>query len=346
MSAIERLVELNKQHSMEFTSPSMTLERRRYRAQHPTEIGAFKCMDGRLHLPVITKTALGIIQPWRNIAGRFDLGWIAFQQSVKEWVDYSVRRGRDCLALITYHYSRSSEHRGCAGFKYDTAAARSFAAALTEDFREVFGDTVVRAIQIGVETDLDALILHGENGEVINLSTLTDHSDETIDRMLRNIYPSMSERMLLDFAPLVKGNIRHIGEIRASQRPLSDAEHCESIIAVGRGLDWLHEANTAIIVGPFDPDLKGAIVTAGKIIASNIREGRIDASSEVVLMASAPYRDQAGPERRLAKKKALFLKDFSLNAIREGVPEIVPHLHYLAVTVNMHTRLMHIMDRS
>ena len=96
---IDFLLELNTKHSREYIE--LASERRRYRGEHPTEIAALKCMDGRLHLPVITKTALGIIQPFRNLGGKFDLGWPFFQSKIDEWVQYSVGRGRHCLVFVT-----------------------------------------------------------------------------------------------------------------------------------------------------------------------------------------------------------------------------------------------------
>jgi hypothetical protein len=346
LSTIQQLIDLNRHHSELFTSAALTLERRCYRGSHPTEIGVLKCMDGRLNLPVMTKTALGIIQPWRNIAGRFDLGWIAFQQSVGAWVEYAGRRGRNCLVLVTYHYSRGDKHRGCAGFNYDTEQALKFTKKLTADFREVFGNSVVHTIQVGVETDLDALILHGEHGEIVDLSTVCDSTLDNILNLLHGLYPSMPRQTLHDFAPLVIGNIAHIAEIRADKRQLVDTQHREHVIAVGRGFDWLHELNLAIIVGPFDPDLRSAIVTAGKIVWSNINEGRVDPSEGVVLMASAAFRDQAGPEPLLAEKKARFLLGFALDALTASVPQIMPHLKHLAVRLNMHTRLMDVLAQS
>ena len=35
-----------------------------------------------------------------------------------------MAQGRQALVVITYHFSKGSAARGCAGFNYDTAAAR------------------------------------------------------------------------------------------------------------------------------------------------------------------------------------------------------------------------------
>ena len=42
-----------------FTSPDAEGARSLYKSQHPTEICALKCMDGRLNLSIITQTPAG-----------------------------------------------------------------------------------------------------------------------------------------------------------------------------------------------------------------------------------------------------------------------------------------------
>lgn len=120
------LLKHNKSQSEIYSSPDETLARRQYRALHPTEIAALKCMDGRLNLPLMTKTPWGIIQPFRNVGGIFDFGWPFFGQLIQNWIGYSVEKARDCLILVTYHWSKGDPHRGCKGFGYDVARARAY----------------------------------------------------------------------------------------------------------------------------------------------------------------------------------------------------------------------------
>ncbi|MCB9811057.1 MAG: hypothetical protein H6779_04480 [Candidatus Nomurabacteria bacterium] len=152
---INLLLEHNKKRSDNFSNPDIVLERRLYRAKHPTEIAVLKCMDGRLHLPIITKTPLGIIQPFRNLGGQFDLGWPFFGQVMKDWVDYAVSQGKKSIVLTTYHYSKSDEHLGCKGFGYNCDLALSETKKLKEQFERVFGlhHSVVYPILVGIETD-------------------------------------------------------------------------------------------------------------------------------------------------------------------------------------------------
>src|SRR3989344_5077781 len=136
---VQFILERNKKQSADFRSPGAQLARRLYRAQHPSEIIALKCMDGRLNLAVMTNTPPGIIKPYRNIGGKFDLGWPFFGRLMLDDIEYSVSRGRTTIVLSTYHFSRGDKHRGCAGHNYDTNAARKGATHLREQFEAAFG---------------------------------------------------------------------------------------------------------------------------------------------------------------------------------------------------------------
>lgn len=339
---IDYLLDVNASHAQRFID--LSTERRRYRGEHPTEIAALKCMDGRLNLPVITQTALGIIQPFRNLGGKFELGWPFFQSILDNWVRYSISRGRNCLVFVTYHYARGEPLRGCRGFNFDTAAARDTAIKLKEQFDGVYGKGAVIPIVCGIETDLEALILHGEDGRVVDLAEVKVSTQVEMETLLRSLYPSISERVILDFLPLVSGNIKHIAEIRTSNRPIEQLEHKEWVLGVGRGFDWLHLINTAFIIGPFDPNLSAAIETAGKLLKSNIDNARADPNG-IVLLTAAAYRDTAGPEHHLAKEKALFLSKFALDIIKQSVPDLVPHLQILTGCTDLNTRKFEVIER-
>ena len=349
-SRVEKLLKINEDHAQLYMN--LAAERQIYRAQHPTEIAAMKCMDGRLHLPVMTNTAAGVIQPWRNLGGKFNLGWPHYQDTVFEWADYSFNKGRNCIVLATYHFARGvagedpekTHHRGCAGYKYDTEAAKAGSLQLKDQFNRVFNSNGLYAIQCGIETDLDALILHGENGDIVDLAEIHFDSVEDIEGRLRQLYPSIPVEVLRDLIPMVKGNIEHIAEVRASSRPVADAEHKEWVLAVGRGFDWLHELNTALIVGPFDPDLEGAIATAAGLLKSNIESGRVNSKEGLVLLISTPYRDPAGYRRRKAEEKANYLSSMAYRVIQERVPEIIPYLSIVTTVVDTNTRKLNVLS--
>ncbi len=339
---VDFLLTHNQKQSEEFTAPDAVLARMQYRAKHPTEIAALKCMDGRLHLPLMTEIPVGIIQPFRNIGGKFDLGWPFFGLLMKEWIDYAVSRGRDAIVLVSYHFSKSDEHLGCKGFGYDTEAAKKATEHLRDQFDHIFGErhAVVYPIMIGIETDEDALILHGANSkEEYRLADLLSDTDaETLRRDLEKFFPDMKARILADLIPLLLGNLRHIAEVRRTKRPVSDIDHREQILGIGRGFDWLHLHNKALLVGPFSYDLTDPIAKAAGILLDNMNKGRIAKEDGVVLMSSAVYRESVGIERRLANEKAVSLAQLAVDVIKTDVPDLLPHVTVLAGTINLATR--------
>ena len=274
------LSELGAEHSRVFAGPEAYLQRRRYRAEHPTAILAFKCMDGRIHLPYITKTPLGIIQPFRNLGGAFDIGWPHLGELVTHAVMRAVEEGRRVLILVTYHYSRGDRSRGCSGFDYDLEAARSSAFAFRRQLESVFGTDhqIVYPLVVGIETDEDALTLHRDRGTALELAEIETGGraeadlEDLLAHSLHGTFRDMPADIMRDVLPLVIGNLRHIGEVRRTERSL-DIQHHEWILCVGRGFDFLHVPNTALIVGPYSPNIDEPIVTAARIIQTNMEAG-------------------------------------------------------------------------
>jgi hypothetical protein len=56
---IESLFEVARRYSLAFAGPEDHLARTRYLAEHPTAILVFKCMDGRINIPLATHTPKG-----------------------------------------------------------------------------------------------------------------------------------------------------------------------------------------------------------------------------------------------------------------------------------------------
>lgn len=320
---IDFLLERNRKQSQEFCEHS--LSRQQYRAKHPTEICALKCMDGRLNLSVMTKIPVGIIQPYRNIGGKFDFGWPYFGTLLRKWVEYSMSKGRDCLVLVTYHYSRGDTHRGCAGCGYDVKVGKELTNNLVHDLENAFGNDVFYPIQVGIETDDEALILHG-NGQTLDLGIESSMTEHEIFQKLEVLYPGMKKQVIADFVPLLLGNQKHIQEIRESHRPIEEASHKEQILAIGRGFNWLHLPNRALIIGPYSFDLGQPIELAAKLLLSNIKEGRIPEEEGVVLMTSAVYGSKADLEYHQAIFKSRAFARFALEIITTRVPELVPYM--------------------
>jgi hypothetical protein len=341
------ILDRNKKQSAEFCAPGSQLARRLYRAQHPSEIIALKCMDGRLNLSLVTNTPPGIIKPYRNIGGRFDLGWPFFGRLVLEDVEYGVSKGRPTIVLSTYHFSKGDAHRGCAGYQYDTEAARAGATKLAEQFARAFGQgrTAVFPLVVGMETDECGLVFHGAGKRVFDVALNAEASIEDVRTELARLYPDLPEQIVADLVPLIAGNQAYVRELRTQRRPVVDMEHKENIIAVGRGLDWLHLPNGAFIIGPYDPAWESAVEVAATIVLNNMKEKRVREQDGALLLVTAPFRS-VGADQGVAAEKALFLARESERVLRERVPAIVKKLNVLVGTVDYNTRLFTVLKKA
>ncbi len=258
-----------------------------------------------------------------------------------------MSKDRTCLNFVTYHFSRGDAHRGCAGHEYDTKAAYASSLELKKQYVRVFGQGVFYTILVGMETDLDALVLHGEHEgvEPLDLSTMIETSPDHLESLIRALYPNMPAGTMAGFMQLVLGNVEHIRETRVSNRVVADIVHQEKALCLGRGFDWLHVPNKAIIVGPFDPELRAPIATAAKLLLSNLEEGRIPEEGGVALISSAPYREHAGYDRPAACEKAEWLASFGKRVIEQDVPKLLPYLSELTTVVDEGTRQLEVLHR-
>jgi len=316
---IDWLFDLAQRYSTEFCSPEAFLARERYLALHPTAIAVMKCMDGRINIPVATRTPPGIIQPFRNLGGMFDMGWPHLGEVLAQYVHRMVRSGRRVLILITYHFSRGDVHRGCSGFGCDTEAAIAHTRQLRKQMEDIFGvahDTVYPLI-CGFETDEDALLLHSPDGRILDLST--DISMDQLSAELAQRFHDMPHEMRSDLLPLLAGNLSHIKGLRLERRALT-VEHREWMICLGQGFDFLHTPNLALIIGPYSPNLADPIHKAAAIIENNMAAGRIP-DDGFLLLASVPF-DEIGVDRARAVMKSHFLSRFAAGVIELEFPDL------------------------
>jgi hypothetical protein len=340
------LFELARRHGEAFRSPDAWLARQRYLAEHPTAIAVMKCMDGRINIPVATRMPAGIVMPFRNLGGMFDLGWPHLGEVVAHHIERMVGDGRRILFLITYHWSRGNPKRGCAGFGYDTAAAIAHTQQIRRQMEHIFGrgHATVYPLVCGFETDEESLTLHGSDGASLDLSTLGGDDQPTLEPRLAALLPDLPAQMRADLLPLLAGNLAHIADIRAQiarrERQL-DIEHREWTICIGRGFDFLHTPNQALIIGPYSPDLAEPVRKAAGIIKSNMQAGRIP-DDGFLLFASVPY-DEIGVDRARAELKARFLSRFAANVIAEDFPELAARMTQRTAVLDWHARQMELL---
>lgn len=337
------LLEHTRSHSEQYSSPDSWMARTRYLAEHPTDMVVLKCMDGRINIPVATNTPMGIIHPLRNLGGMFHLGWPHLSEVISNHLQAVIAEGRRAMILITYHYSKGDPERGCAGFNYDTEAAVAHTYQIKRQVEQVFGlqHSTVYPLVCGFETDEDALILHGSNGERLDMSSL--HADEraTLMPRLERLFPDMSVQMRQDLLPLVAGNLDHIAQMRRQTRQLDNC-HREWMICVGRGFDFLHFPNLALIIGPYSPSLAEPIDKAAGIIENNMAQGSIP-DDGFLLLASAPYQE-VGVDRARAELKSRFLCDFAAEQIRQTHPRLADKMHIRTAVLNWQSRALQLLD--
>ncbi|NWG31602.1 MAG: hypothetical protein HXY29_08920 [Rhodocyclaceae bacterium] len=345
---IDWLFDLADRHAANFGSPEATLARQRYLAEHPTAIAVLKCMDGRVNIPVVTNTPVGILMPFRNLGGRFDLGWPHLGEVLANHVQRMVNAGRRVLVIINYHFSQGDPQRGCAGFNHDTAAAIAHTLEIRQQVETIFGSGhgTVYPLVVGLETDEDALIVHGSKGEKLELANLTASERANLDLRLAALLPDMPAQMRHDLLPLLHGNLEHIDDIRAQIRRnerLLDIEHREWMICLGRGFDFLHTPNVALIIGPYSPNLAEPIHRAAGIIQSNMAAGRIP-DDGMLLLTSAPY-DEIGVDRARAEVKSRFLTRFASEVIRQEFPALAEKMTIRTAVLDWHSRRLELITR-
>lgn len=321
-----RLVAINEAESAAYLAAEGA--RRRYWARHRTFLACVKCMDGRVLLPTMTGTPVGIVKPFRAAGGRFEAFWPSFLGRVRAWVDDALRHGSRAAILLSYHHSASEPHLGCAGWGYDTASARAHAERLRHELGYVFGEALVPLV-IGIETDRDDITFHGTTGDVSG-SRLVGVDAEAVASALATAFPELPADVRGDLAPLLEGNARRVAELEATPRDLAHLGHDERILAVGQGFDWLAHENLALIVNDADPSLSDSIRLAARILSKNLETARAD--EEVALLASIPYRDP-GIDRRQAETRARGLLRFAQGVVRASQPELAERLTGLAGVV-------------
>jgi hypothetical protein len=344
---IDWLFELAHRHGKNFRSPEAWLARERYLSEHPTAIVVLKCMDGRINIPVATNTPTGILMPLRNLGGIFDLGWPHLGEVLAHHVLRMTSAGRRVLVLITYHWSKGNPLRGCAGFRFDTAAAIAHTHEIRRQVEHIFGSGhgTVYPLVCGFETDDEALVIHGAENAVLDLASYSAAEVSTLEPRLAALLPDLPAQMRADLLPLLHGNFEHIAQVREQARRherMLDVEHREWMICLGRGFDFLHTPNIALIIGPYSPDLADPLRKAAGIINGNMQAGRIP-DDGFLLLASVPY-DEIGVDRARAELKAHFLSRFAAAVIREELGALAEKMTTRTAVLDWRSRSLERID--
>ena len=302
-------------------------------------------MDSRVNFSLLTMTPSGVLQPWRNLGGRFNYGWPHFQELTRKWYKHASREGSlKPLMVHTYHFSESKKELGGRGWNCDTEASKKHCFELRNQCERLFGARSVCAVSIGIETDTNALIVHSADETVLDMRTLPDPRLVAIS--LSRMFPHFPTKVITDFAHLLAGNSEHISRIKLSQRTPEETDHKEWALMVGRAFDWLHIPDLALIVGPFDYNLETPIRTAASLILENIVSKRVDPNKYgIVMMSASPVYDRGnGIELSGARMKAEFLAALTMRIIERDFPALDEYMYPLVGTVDMQTRIFHRQD--
>ncbi len=344
---IDWLFELAHRHGKIFRAPEAWLARERYLSEHPTAIAALKCMDGRINIPVATNTPTGILMPFRNLGGIFDMGWPYLGEVLSQYVLRMTSAGRRVLLLITYHWSKGDPRRGCAGFNFDTSAAIAHTREIHKQVEHIFGSghRTVYPLVCGFETDDEALVIHGADNTALDLADLSASEATTLEPRLADLLPEMPAQMRADLLPLLRGNLERIAHVREQARRRErtlDIQHREWMICLGRGFDFLHTPNIALIIGPYSPDLADPLRKAAGIIENNMKAGRIP-DDGFLLLASAPY-DEIGVDRARAEMKSHFLSRFAAGVLRDEFSALADKMFKHTAVLDWRSRGLELID--
>lgn len=305
------LIAHNKKQSDHYGSPDQVQLREKYLREHTSDVLVTKCMDGRVNVPIITGIPMGVFSPFRSMGAKFDIGSPGFAPHVLNFYNHVHDRWQkegeaSGIVLNTYHFSRSKKELGCKGFGFDTQKACQCTQRLRDKFEGVYGKShmLIHPICVGVETDEDALVIHGDNGKTLDVSQSLAFTQEDFRRELGKLFPNMRERVLKDLLPMVVGNRAHVESIRRENKPVLELDHREKTIAIGRGFDWLHLVNEALIVGTFNIDWLHEVEVAATIVLNNLKREPELARKGATVIASAPHRGP-GVEAAMSREKAL-----------------------------------------
>lgn len=331
------LLSLNKEQSAQYarTAPA----RKKYFSAHPTKIVSFECMDGRINAALSAGLPFGIFSVFRSMGGIFHFGVSHFGEMLVKAIRAAREEERDVLLLATYHFSKGDVHRGCKGYNYDTQAAFEGTERLRKEIAEVFASekSHVYPIVLCIETDEDAFIVHGEKGKLeTGINALL--SGKVLRDELKKLFPDMRPKMREDLAALLEGNIAHSEALRKEPRSTQEMMHCENVIAIGTGFDWIHSYNRALIIGPWSYDLGDSVATAAGIVLGNLKEGRVSKEDGAVLLCSATVSENTKTAHALAEREARSLAQYCGKIIADRAPEILPFLEIVAGTTDAKTK--------
>lgn len=351
---VQEVITINRRCSTLFASANARSNRLYYRAKEKYFKMWVVCMDSRVDIPKVTQVPVGVGKHFRNLGARFNLEWEKFDEAVfRCYMHHLKEEGKGSLAMLNYHWSKGSKLRGCKGFNFDKDAAIAAMFGLQEQFKRVYGDNTESMIPlvVGLETDEDSLVFHGDKGEILDLGALSLHdfcSEEELKRWLqsefRKIYPKKPSGAIGDLCFMGQKNLEHTAEVRGTQRPITDLDHKERVVVIGRGADSIYEANLALIVGMYSDEPEEAIREAIGVVQSNMQKGRINKDDGFVLLSTAAFGNENGLTFDRARERALGYRKLGMKIMQEHYSGMLEYMHPLTTVTNLDDRMFKIIE--
>lgn len=330
---VEWVLEMNRRSSREYIDAGPL--RDQHWGRHPTRMGAFLCMDGRVELPSITHTPRGFWRKYRALGGAAKLFWPGLRNDIRMWLRETPRRN---VLFPSYHYSGSQDHLGCAGWEYRTQAARVHAQNLAAQITRDYPNQIV-GLPLGVETDFGEMVIHGPERDVRTSALIGADVNQIEREILHTFSQSMDEQMARDLAVILESNARHVDRLKRNPPPIEQNDHQERVFALGRVLDWIDRRNIALKLNHFDPNLDHAVNIAVKILEHNMKSA--PDGDEALILVCMPFSEPGSEEYGAETDAVGLMNDFVLPEVRRNRPHLVAsgRLHYMAGVVDKSRRL-------
>jgi len=180
---------------------------------------------------------------------------------------------------------------------------------------------------------------------MLDLAGISAPDETALEPRLADLLPGMPTQMRADLLPLLHGNLEHIAQVREQARKherILDVEHREWMICLGRGFDFLHTPNVALIIGPYSPDLADPLRKAAGIIEGNMKAGRIP-DDGFLLLASVPY-DEIGVDRARAELKSHFLSNFAAGVLSDEFGALAAKMSKHTAVLDWRSRNLELID--
>lgn len=327
----EEIIKQNKRFLRKYKSFTERCKRFLYKILIRYDVIFIRCSDGRLgQIEKMFGLPYGTSKNFINIGGKFKIGSGFFGKLLLEKVEEIINpffSFRKACIVVTYHYSSSQEHLGCAGFSCKTDDAIKYGHDFIDQIDRVFcaHNQKVERMLIGVCTDTSSLRIHGVGGLYEDVSNLLDFTMVQKYKTLKKLFGGKKTFWFLFFVLYVssKNSVNILSWVNKKNTNTLIIEHNEQGIAMGRELDWFKSFNKLLIIGgTYGDHLSHVIETAMKVIVNNTISGVIPRGGKIILLATGAFDSRKTSSEALAREEARVNSDALLKYTFRANPEL------------------------